>query len=301
MGFAARRRDPRRQYVALQGYVAIIAIVYVLVNFAVDILYPSSTRGSAMPEHRLSRRTVDRRRRRRSPAAVGSASTASRRALVEQAQDEALGIVGWIAIVWLVFIVRDRAILAPILPHQPDPSQRLPAPPNAGIVLAGHLLGTDDTGRDVLSPRHLGRAGLAARRDRRRSLFGSIIGGFLGLIAGYYRGRLDTVLSDIFNVFLAFPQLVLALALVSVLRQRSGGVAASATRMLGVDHLRSGSSRSRSSAASRAPSTLAWSQREFVMAARGAGRERTADHVPRGAAERRCRRCSRSRCSASRS
>ena len=50
-------------------------------------------------------------------------------------------------------------------------------------------------------------------------LFGLIFGGFFGLIAGYYRGKLDTVLVNIFNVFLAIPQLVLALALDRGVRQ----------------------------------------------------------------------------------
>src|SRR5437773_141025 len=51
--------------------------------------------------------------------------------------------------------------------------------------------------------------------------FGLPLGGTVGLIAGYYRGRIDTLLTSIFNILLAIPQFVLAVALVSVLANDS--------------------------------------------------------------------------------
>ncbi len=64
-------------------------------------------------------------------------------------------------------------------------------------------------------------------------LFGTLIGGFFGLLAGFKGGPTDTVTSSLFNMFLAFPQLVLALTLVSVLvsgrvgKRRAGRIASS--------------------------------------------------------------------------
>src|SRR4051794_27291108 len=118
-----------------------------------------------------------------------------------------LGLAAWIAIGWLVFLGL-LAILAPILPFT-NPLQGDYLHPKAGIFTAGHPLGSDDSGRDVLSRAIYGaRASLAIGIGS--VVFGTIIGGFLGLVAGYRGKKTDTALSAIFNIFLAFPQLVLA-------------------------------------------------------------------------------------------
>ena len=79
-----------------------------------------------------------------------------------------------------------------------------------------YLLGTDAVGRDILSRLIYGT---------RFSLFIgvivttiSLIGGiFLGVIAGYFRGWIDTVIMRLMDVILAFPSLLLALVLVAIL------------------------------------------------------------------------------------
>jgi peptide/nickel transport system permease protein len=79
-----------------------------------------------------------------------------------------------------------------------------------------HLLGTDELGRDMLSRLIFGargslEAGLIA-------VTGAIAAGVpLGLLAGFYRGRLDDLLMRLTDAMLSFPQLVLALAVVAVL------------------------------------------------------------------------------------
>ncbi len=80
----------------------------------------------------------------------------------------------------------------------------------------GHILGTDNNGYDLLS---------SVISGTRMSVFiaitavglGGLIGSALGITAAFVRGKVDLVLSTVFNVGLAIPNLVLALALVSVL------------------------------------------------------------------------------------
>lgn len=78
------------------------------------------------------------------------------------------------------------------------------------------LLGTDDFGRDILSRLIYGArvsiptAGVAA-------LFALFIGVNVGLFAGYFGGRVDTVLTGLVDIFLAFPLILIALSLAAIL------------------------------------------------------------------------------------
>lgn len=183
---------------------------------------------------------------------------------VEKSATKKLGIVGWIAIVWVVLVV-GGALLAPVLPL-PSPSKTYVAEAGDGPS-AGHLFGLDSSGQDMFS-----RVVWGARASLLVSvgsvLFGLVFGGTLGLIAGYYRGRLDTFLSYVFNVFLAIPQLVLALALVAVFASEPSVTVTKremwliiAVGLVSIPII---------GRITRA-STLAWSQREFVLAARSMG------------------------------
>jgi dipeptide transport system permease protein len=112
------------------------------------------------------------------------------------------------------------ALLAPLLaPHEANHQYRdaLLLPPfweDGGSTT--YLLGTDAVGRDILSRLIIGS---------RFSLFVGVVvvtialsGGIvLGLIAGYYGGRTDTIIMRVMDVILAFPSLLLALVLVAVL------------------------------------------------------------------------------------
>lgn len=117
---------------------------------------------------------------------------------------------------WLVLLLM-AAISAPILPIDDplaiDIANKL-SPPGTD----GHLLGTDGLGRDILSRLVYGA---------RVSLFVSIVavgigftlGGLLGLVAGYFRGHLDTGLSAVIDVILAFPGMVLLLGVIAFVGQ----------------------------------------------------------------------------------
>lgn len=106
------------------------------------------------------------------------------------------------------------AIFAPLLaPHEPDvlDATRRLEPPSAEF-----LLGTDHLGRDVLS-RLLYGARLSLGSTVVASLSVAAIGLLLGLLAGYLQGAVDTVISRLVDIVLAFPLLLLALVVTGML------------------------------------------------------------------------------------
>ncbi len=115
------------------------------------------------------------------------------------------------AIVILLFIL--MAIFAPLLaPFDPIEisRNRRDAPSST------HWFGTDELGRDVLS-----RVIYGARISLRVGLIavgiGLVVGSAMGLIAAYFGGWLDTVIMRIMDVLLAFPGILLAIAIIAVL------------------------------------------------------------------------------------
>ena len=102
------------------------------------------------------------------------------------------------------------AQLAPYDPYATNPQMVL-APPSGA-----HFLGTDNYGRDILS-----RILAGGRTSIFSALFivlaASSLGSLVGLLAGYYRGRADAVLMRVTDIFQAFPDIVLAIAVAGVL------------------------------------------------------------------------------------
>ena len=127
---------------------------------------------------------------------------------------------GAVAGMWVFLALVVVAILAPVLaPHDPTHQFRdaLLAPPvwqEGGR--AGFWLGTDAVGRDMLSRLIYGA---------QYSLFIGIVvvsialvgGIFVGVLAGFFGGWVDTVIMRVMDVILAFPSLLLALVLVAIL------------------------------------------------------------------------------------
>ncbi len=107
------------------------------------------------------------------------------------------------------------AIFAPwIAPHDPitqSLADRLQPPGTPG-----HLLGTDDFGRDILS-RILYGSRITLYIVLLVILTAPVAGLIIGTVAGYFGGWVDEILMRITDIFLAFPKLILALALVAVL------------------------------------------------------------------------------------
>ncbi|GAA5532242.1 ABC transporter permease [Deinococcus aluminii] len=137
-----------------------------------------------------------------------SPSVGTRRAWLRKWLRRPTVILGAALVLLFLFLAIAAPLVAPYDPIQQDflrPTQ----PPNPQ-----HWLGTDQYGRDLLS-----RVIYGARTALLAVLVADglalVLGGFLGLLAGYYRGWVDSVLMRVMDVLLAFPYLLLALIIVA--------------------------------------------------------------------------------------
>jgi len=159
--------------------------------------------------------------------------------------------IGWIALIGLAAAL---AGLLPILsPTDMDMLGRR-APPSAQ-----HLLGTDQLGRDMLS-RLIYGARFSLTVGLLAPAIAIVIGGGLGMLAGYFRSRFETLVVGGVDVLLAFPPLVLALAVTAYLGQSITNL----TLVLGVLGIPAFTRVARAV-------TLSLTEREFVVAARALG------------------------------
>jgi peptide/nickel transport system permease protein len=158
---------------------------------------------------------------------------------------------------WLVLVVL-AAVLAPVLPL---PAYGLPVGPPRGtpeLTLQG-LAGYDGLGRSVLSRLVYG-AQVSLIVGVLSALTGFAVGAVLGLLGGYLRGPVDTVVSFVADGLLAFPPLVLLLAMASVLQPSTTTLVVALSLLMVPTFTR----------LARA-NTLRWANREFVTAAANMG------------------------------
>jgi len=121
-----------------------------------------------------------------------------------------LGAVGAAVIVVMFVVALLAPVLAPYDPEAVDFAAMLARPSLA------HWLGTDSFGRDVLSRLIFGSR-TALMVGFGSSVLGATLGAILGVGSAYFGGRVDLYLQRVMDVFLSFPLIVLALALVAIL------------------------------------------------------------------------------------
>lgn len=102
--------------------------------------------------------------------------------------------------------------LGPVVADLPSPNAQQLLRVEQGLGTAGHPLGTDSLGRDILSRvLHGGRVSLMV--GVAAVVIGLVVGGLMGVLAGYLRSWRDTVISRFVDILLAFPPLILQMTI----------------------------------------------------------------------------------------
>lgn len=167
-----------------------------------------------------------------------------------------LGASFWLSTSWLA-VVTLAAIFYPLL-HLASPNL-VDLANQAGGPSADHVLGRDSLGRDMLS-RLVAGARISLTVGYASTAVGMVAGGIIGLVAGYFRGRPEGFIVATMDAILAFPALVLVLA-VTTFVGHDIRIIILVIGFLGIPAF---------ARVTRA-NTLALAQREFVLAARAMG------------------------------
>jgi oligopeptide transport system permease protein len=164
----------------------------------------------------------------------------------------ALGAAAFVLFIILVAIVAQFWTPYPIWKQGVGPTYQTPT--------LKHPLGLDQSGRDILS-RLMGGAEISMEVGIGTALLSSIIGIVLGLLAGFYRGWVDSLISLVINVWYGIPDLLVVIMIVVITGRRELLfiiIAISITAWVNMARLVRGQ-------------TLSLREREFVEAARSVG------------------------------
>jgi peptide/nickel transport system permease protein len=131
-------------------------------------------------------------------------------AVVKFMRTKPIGAAGAVIIVAMLLVAASARLLAPYDPYTGDYGAQFARPS------AEHWFGTDEFGRDILT-RIMYGARIALFVGFSASFSGCTIGLLLGVISAYCGGKLDLLLERLMDILLAFPQLILALAIASIL------------------------------------------------------------------------------------
>jgi peptide/nickel transport system permease protein len=121
-----------------------------------------------------------------------------------------LAVVGLGIVLFFIILAVIAPLVAPYGFKEQELSKRLLAPSSE------HWFGTDDFGRDIFS-RILYGARISLWVGFFSVLGSAVFGTILGIVAGYYGRWVDTIISRIFDIMLAFPSILLAIAVVAIL------------------------------------------------------------------------------------
>ena len=130
--------------------------------------------------------------------------------IVRFVRTKPLGAAGAVIILGMLVLALFAEVLAPYDPYIGDYGQQFMRPS------AEHWFGTDEFGRDVLS-RIMYGARIALFVGFSASFIGCTLGGLLGVVSAFWGGTIDLLLERLMDILLAFPGLILALAIASIL------------------------------------------------------------------------------------
>ncbi len=176
-----------------------------------------------------------------------------------------LGVGFWIAVGWFATIAI-LAILAPWLTEKgilKDPFKLYTRPfgaPGVSSTAGTHWLGTDNLGRDVFA-RVIHGARVSLSVGFASIALGLLIGTTVGLLSGYLKGYVDSILMTVMDIILAFPALLLALAIITFTDQRDIAHISLAIGIVAIPAI----------ARLVRANTLTFREREFVLASRTLG------------------------------
>ena len=165
------------------------------------------------------------------------------------------GIYGGLILILLVVFGLFAEWIAPHPPNRQDLMLALMPPDWTGP----HVLGTDHVGRDILS-RIIHGARVSLIIATAVAVLASVVGVGLGMISGYFGGRIDSAIQKVVEVFWSFPPLMLAIAIVAFIGQGLTVVIVALTAQRWIPYCR----------VSRAE-TMALREREFILAAQSLG------------------------------
>jgi peptide/nickel transport system permease protein len=143
-------------------------------------------------------------------AATATASAGPRRRTLRAFLRHRGGVIGAVLVVAFALMALLADVVAPYDPLAQDLTVRL-QPPSAE-----HWLGTDDFGRDVLS-RVLHGSRVSLRLGLVAVAVALLVGGMIGLLAGYYGGLFDLLGMRVMDLMLAFPSILLSIVVVAIL------------------------------------------------------------------------------------
>lgn len=154
-------------------------------------------------------------------ATVGIAAAKTRerkqRAWWQVLMGQRLALTGLVIIVFFLLMAIIGPMLAPYTPTEMNPTASRQAPS------ADHWFGTDEFGRDIFT-RLLYGARISFQVGVIAVGIAASIGILLGLVAGYFGGWADTIISLLMDVLFAFPTILLAIALMTALGDGIGNV-----------------------------------------------------------------------------
>lgn len=126
------------------------------------------------------------------------------------------GLCGLLVVLGMCGVAIGAGLISPHDPYDQEVTGRLKPPVWMEGGSPGHLLGTDPVGRDILA-RIIYGSRISLATGAVSVVIAVVIGVLFGLVGGYYGGTADSVITNLVNVMMAFPFMLLALTAVAVM------------------------------------------------------------------------------------